>query len=76
MSINPRDVGRREGVFEREPARRIFAAELRECRYQFKEGDDEKSPTFVLLPTGARCNRLFIVGTLTEKQRQGDHNIF
>jgi len=76
MSINPRDVGRREGVFEREPARRIFAAELRECRYQFKEGDDEKSPTFVLLPTGERCNRLFIVGTLTEKQRQGDQNIF
>jgi RPA family protein len=63
-------------VFEREPARRIFAAELRECRYQFKEGDDEKSPTFVLLPTGERCNRLFIVGTLTEKQRQGDQNIF
>jgi uncharacterized protein len=76
MSTNPRDTGRREGVFEREPARRIFASELRECRYQFKEGDDEKSPTFVLLPTGERCNRLFIVGTLTEKQRQGDQNIF
>jgi len=76
MSINPRDAVRREGVFEREPARRIFASELRECRYQFKEGDDEKSPTFVLLPTGERCNRLFIVGTLTEKQRQGDQNIF
>lgn len=76
MSVTPRDIGRREGVFEREPSRRIFAAELRECRYQFKEGDDEKSPTFVLLPTGERCNRLFIVGTLTEKQRQGDQNIF
>lgn len=69
-------MGRKDGVFEREPARRIFAAELRECRYQFKDGDDEKSPTFVLLPTGERCNRIFIVGTLTEKQRQGDQNIF
>ena len=49
---------------------------LRECRYQFKDGDDEKSPTFVLLPTGERCNRIFLVGTLTEKQRQGDQNIF
>ena len=76
MSANPRDLGRREGAFEREPARRVFAAELRECRYQFKDGEDEKSPTFVLLPTGERCNRVFLVGTLTEKQRQGDQNIF
>jgi RPA family protein len=76
MSTNPRDQGRREGVFEREPARRVFAAELRECRYQFKDGEDEKSPTFVLLPTGERSNRIFLVGTLTEKQRQGDQNIF
>lgn len=67
---------RREGSFEREPARRVFAAELRECRHQFRDGDDEKSPTFVLLPTGERCNRVFLVGTLTEKQRQGDQNIF
>jgi hypothetical protein len=76
MSANPRDLGRREGAFEREPARRVFAAELRECRYQFKDGEDEKSPTFVLLPTGERCNRIFLAGTLTEKQRQGDQNIF
>ena len=76
MSTNPRDMGRKEAAFEREPARRVFAAELRECRYQFKDGEDEKSPTFVLLPTGERCNRIFLVGTLTEKQRQGDQNIF
>jgi RPA family protein len=76
MSTNSRDIGRKDGVFEREPARRVFATELRECRYQFRDGEDEKSPTFVLLPTGERCNRIFIVGTLTEKQRQGDQNIF
>ncbi|HVN74413.1 MAG TPA: nucleic acid-binding protein [Methanoregula sp.] len=80
MSANPRDAGmgagRREGAFEREPARRVFAAELRECRYQFKDGEDEKSPTFVLLPTGERSNRIFLVGTLTEKTRQGEQNIF
>ncbi len=62
--------------FEREPARRVFASELRETRYQFKDGDDEKSPTYVILPTGMRSNRIFIVGTLTEKQRQGDQNLF
>ena len=76
MSSNAREMGRKEGAFEREPARRVFASELRECRYDFKDGTDEKSPTFVLLPTGERCNRIFIVGTLTEKQRQGDQNIF
>ena len=76
MSTNPRDLTRKEGAFEREPARRVFASELRECRYQFKDGEDEKSPTFVLLPTGERSNRIFLVGTLTEKTRQGEQNIF
>jgi RPA family protein len=76
MSMNARDVGKKDGSFEREPARRVFAAELRECRYQFKDGDDEKSPTFVLLPTGERANRIYLVGTLTEKQRQGEQNLF
>jgi len=76
MSANPQDMPRREGAFEREPARRVFASELRECRYQFKDGEDEKSPTFVLLPTGERSNRIFIVGTLTEKTRQGEQNMF
>jgi RPA family protein len=76
MSMPARDMPRREGSFEREPARRVFAGELRECRYQFKDGEDEKSPTFVLLPTGERCNRIFLVGTLTEKTRQGEQNMF
>lgn len=68
--------GRREIRFEREPARRVFASELRESRHQFREGTEEKSPTFVLLPTGQRCNRVFVVGSMTEKQRQGEQNIF
>lgn len=67
---------RRETRFEREPARRVFAAELRESRFQFKEGTEEKSPTYVLLPTGQRCNRVFVVGSMTEKMRQGEQNIF
>lgn len=68
--------GRREVTFEREPAKRVFAAELRESRIHFKEGDDEKSPTYILLPTGERCNRIFIVGTMTEKKKQGEQNMF
>lgn len=62
--------------FEREPAKRVFAGELRETRVHFKEGDDEKSPSYVLLPSGERCNRIFLVGTLTEKRKQGDQNMF
>lgn len=67
---------RRDLSFEREPARRVFAQELREARVSFRDGTDEKSPSYVLLPTGERCNRVFIVGTFTEKKRQGDQNIF
>ncbi|KAF5067377.1 hypothetical protein DSECCO2_253990 [anaerobic digester metagenome] len=75
-SSQPPFAGRREIRFEREPARRVFAAELRESRHQFREGTEEKSPTYVLLPTGQRCNRVFVVGSMTEKQRQGEQNMF
>jgi RPA family protein len=67
---------KREILFEREPARRVFAGELRESRIHFREGEDEKSPTYVLLPTGERCNRVFLVGTMTEKKKQGEQNLF
>jgi RPA family protein len=67
---------RQSGTFEREPAKRVFAQELREARHHFKEGTEEKSPTYVLLPTGERANRVFLVGTLTEKERKGDQNLF
>jgi RPA family protein len=77
MMNERRAAGPRPGqTFEREPARRVFAGELREVKLQFREGEDEKSPSFVLLPTGARCNRIFLVGTLTEKERRGDQNVF
>jgi uncharacterized protein len=71
-----KDNGKDQQSFVREPAKRLFSAELKECKYQFKEGDEDKSPTFVLLPTGERANRVFVVGTLTERQRQGEQNIF
>lgn len=62
--------------FEREPAKRVFASELREAHYHFKVGSDEKSPTFLLLPTGERCNRVFLIGTLTEKKKSEGENVF
>jgi RPA family protein len=62
--------------FEREPARRVFASELRETRLQFKDGDDDKSPSYVLLPTGQRCNRILACGQMTQKDKRGDQNVF
>jgi RPA family protein len=69
-------MSRQAGTFEREPAKRVFAQELREARHHFKEGTEEKSPTYVLLPSGERANRIFLVGTLTEKERKGEQNLF
>jgi len=62
--------------FIREPAKRVFASEIRETRLQFKDGDDEKSPVYVMLPTGEKCNRIFFCGQMTQKERKGDENPF
>lgn len=61
--------------FEREPAKRVFAAELREATRTIKDSADEKSPSYQLLPTGERCNRILIAGAITEKTRAGEQNI-
>ena len=57
--------------YVREVAQRIFAQEFRESSLTFKDGDDLYSPQYLLTPTGAKVNRLFIVGTLTEKEDIG-----
>lgn len=62
--------------YEREPAKRVFASELRETTYHFKDGAEEKSPTFVLLPTGERCNRIFLIGELIEKKKSDGDMVF
>ena len=62
--------------YEREPAKRVFAAELREVTHHFKEGTEDKSPTYVLLPTGERCNRVLLVGMLTEKKKSDGDTVF
>ncbi|HJJ55517.1 MAG TPA: nucleic acid-binding protein [Methanocorpusculum sp.] len=61
--------------YVREPAKHVFAAELKEVTKVIKNVNDEKAPSYVLLPTGERCNRVFIVGTLTQKDKFGDQNI-
>ena len=62
-------------MYEREPAKRVFAAELREASRTIRDTGDEKSPTYLLLPTGERCNRILIAGAITDKSKAGDQNV-
>ena len=58
----------------REIAQRTFAAEFNDASYTFRESDDDRAPVYVLLPTGAKANRVFIVGTLTETEDVGSED--
>ena len=56
----------------REVAYRLFAAEFEEASYSYSESDEERAPNYVVTPTGARVNRLFAAGVLTEVAQAGD----
>jgi RPA family protein len=57
--------------FSREVSRRIFAEELRNSSLAFRDSEDQYAPQYLLTPTGAKCNRIFLVGTLTERDDIG-----
>jgi RPA family protein len=57
-------------MIERETARRVFAHEFNHSDYFFHEGD-ERSPNYLITPTGAKINRLYFVGVLTEMDNIG-----
>ncbi|MFB6297835.1 MAG: hypothetical protein ABEH56_04880 [Salinirussus sp.] len=61
-----------DGPVQREVAYRLFAAEFDDSDYSFSESDEERAPNYVVTPTGARVNRLFVVGVLTEVEHVGD----
>jgi RPA family protein len=61
-----------DDVPTREVARRVFAREFNDGAHSFKESDDERAPLYLLLPTGERANRVFLVGTLTETEDVGE----
>lgn len=50
----------------REVAHRVFAAEFNAARVEIKGSQDERSPSYVVTPLGAKINRLFLCGVLTE----------
>jgi hypothetical protein len=56
------------GIRKREPAVRAFFFELIESNYQLSEG--EKSPKYVLLPSGIYANRALLVGFLNNVERR------
>ncbi|WP_424357906.1 RPA family protein [Methanocella sp. MCL-LM] len=60
----------------REVAKRLFAKEFQASNLTYKDGEDQFAPTYLLTPTGAKCNRVFIVGTLTEKTNIGSDSEF
>jgi len=52
-------------MIERELAWRVFAHEFNHSNHFFHEGD-ERAPNYLVTPTGAKINRLYFVGVLTE----------
>ncbi|WP_458204765.1 hypothetical protein [Haladaptatus sp. NG-SE-30] len=60
------------GAGRREVAWRIFAAEYDDASLEHSDSDEERAPNYVVTPTGARVNRLFVVGVLTEIEQVGD----
>ena len=59
----------------REVAYRLFAAEYDDANVSHTESDEERAPNYVVTPTGARVNRLFVVGTLTEVTSVNDEMV-
>ncbi|QCS41901.1 hypothetical protein [Natrinema versiforme] len=76
MSAN--DDGNGDGDDEvpgRELAYRLFAAEYDDASLSYAESDEERAPNYVITPTGARLNRVFAVGTLTEVTSVNDEMV-
>jgi len=66
MSANGDEINRREVAW------RLFASEFRDADLSYAESDEERAPNYVVTPTGARVNRLFVVGVLTEVEYVSD----
>jgi len=63
------------GPGNREVARRLFAAEFDDASLSYSESDEERAPNYVVTPTGARVNRLFAVGVLTEVEQVNEDSV-
>ncbi|WP_435332984.1 hypothetical protein [Haloarchaeobius sp. TZWWS8] len=59
-------------IQRREVAYRLFANEFDDATLSHQESDEERAPNYVVTPTGARANRMFAVGVLTEVESVND----
>ena len=57
--------------YQREPALRLFAQEFRDARATI-QGQGERDPSYVVSPTGAKVNRLHVVGVCTDVEAVGE----
>lgn len=57
-------------MIQREVAWRIFAREFNDSTLEI-EGEEERSPSYLITPLGAQVNRLYAVGVLTEIENRG-----
>ena len=60
-------------MISREMAWRVFSAELNASSLTYK-GDEEKSPSYLVTPLGARVNRVIAAGVLTDKENVGSED--
>ena len=62
--------------FKRESAKRVFAKEFNATKFDVKfDESDDKSPTFIISPTGALASRILISGIMTAKEKKTDKNV-
>lgn len=54
----------------RETAWRVFAGELNSSSLELK-GEEEKTPSYLVTPLGAKLNRILITGVLLDKENTG-----
>jgi RPA family protein len=50
---------------KRETAWRVFAGEYNDSTYEIK-GEGEMAPSYIVTPLGAKVNRVFVIGVLTD----------
>ena len=60
-------------MMAREVAWRVFAAEFNSSSCELK-GEGEKTPSYLISPLGAKINRIFVVGVLTDNENVGNEN--
>ena len=60
---------------KREQAWRIFSSEYNDSKIEIK-GEGEMIPSYIITPLGAKINRLFIVGVLTDVEKVSESGDF